>query len=172
MNKQQAYFDVLYYLDRQIRSLETLRQRKGGYYASSMLQESEAARAALKVLSEPDAPAPEPKPTIAERLAQVEADLQAFKASHALAGGEPAQVLSPAEQDTKSYATIERWHTQIVGWPLTGVKTDGPFYDFGSNKYYICTTNDAPEHLGATRSDALAKLAQWCETELAAKAGK
>jgi hypothetical protein len=108
------------------------------------------------------------KPCLLCRMAQVEDDLQAFKASHVLASGEYAEVLSEAEQDARSWALIEKWHTKCDNAGVLNVEFLGPF-DYcaatpaGQKVFFYARLPGGHMGRGHTRSDALAHAAEWCK---------
>lgn len=116
--------------------------------------------------------------TLAEHLAEVEADLAAFKRQHAehvhspttgrvLRGGEPAQVLTPAEQEAKCWAVINEWLAECPGAreaAACGTETDYWIHLRRVPGRLNYTTRNAGKR--RARLDALAHAAQWCESEM------
>lgn len=71
------------------------------------------------------------------------------------------EVLTPAEQEAQCWRKIERWNEPRGLGALT-VEFSGP-YGYGSRLIYYCRLANGQSAKGASRLDALAQVAQWCE---------
>lgn len=90
---------------------------------------------------------------------QAQATLSAF--------GQAPEVLTPEAQEAKCWAVIERWWERQERPEALTVSFDGPFSSAGDGQFYCRLPGRGPCTRGATRLDALAQAAQWCELELA-----
>lgn len=113
------------------------------------------------------------KPTIRERLARVEAELAEFRRTHHVDGTPRLddaipEVLSAAEQEARCWRAIGTWILKArgsVGAERGILWLGGCEYEVGHLIHDEWRLLKAA--IGATRLDALAQAASWCETELA-----
>lgn len=119
--------------------------------------------------------------TFVERLEHIEKEIREWRQS--FAGGVrqggiwpdgsavEIEILTPAEQEAKAYAKILAWHDarcrgrQGVTSALT-VEFQGPFHRNCDGEFFYARLANGQAGRGATRLDALAHLAQWCEQQL------
>lgn len=88
-----------------------------------------------------------------------------------LRSGEAPEVLTPEQQDARSWELIERWYAQRVESmaykPAMNIGIDGPYVIAPGTAWYYVRLPGGHTARGNSRSDALAHAAQYCANEMA-----